>query len=355
MATRFVFLAMVCVGSLAFGQEQGSSHNGLTGSVTIRDEGVAPPPVISAPPKTPGQGVPEYTPKPATHYSSTAATGVAAPTKADHLRIAAEHLEAAGFGKEAQDVRQKADAEQHSPTKTLMQQIVVNLRVVEFSRTKLGQVDSFQYGGKKGTSVLKLLDERVRTASTAGNESSAGRDLLWLIEAIAKNQLVMMVSEPSLVFVPGRPSCLRVGGEFAYRVKDSQGKEVLERLEYGTRLDLVCSLLSKELLHLDIRIAVKDLDYTNTIRVGDQTIPTLNGTECETSLTARSGQTCVLGSFISENQAQPRSDDKAKTNDHATDSQELAEKTQTLIFVTPELLEGSNTIKIGAIAKPSTR
>jgi hypothetical protein len=118
-------------------------------------------------------------------YSSAAATDVTvtAPTKAEHLRIAAEHLDAAGFGKEAQDVRQKADAEQHRPTKTLMQQIVVNVRVVEFSRTKLGQVDSFQYGGKKGTSVLKLLDERVRTANTAGNESSAGRDLLSLIEA----------------------------------------------------------------------------------------------------------------------------------------------------------------------------
>jgi hypothetical protein len=151
----------------------------------------------------------------------------------------------------------------------------------------------------------------------------------------------MMVSEPSLVVVPGRPSCVHVGGEFSYRVKDSQGKEVLERLEYGTRLDLVCSLLSRELLHLDIRIAVKHLDYTNTIQAGDQTIPTVNGTECETSLTARSGQTCVLGGFISENQAQSRSDDKAKMNDHATGSQELAEKTQTLIFVTPELFEGN--------------
>ena len=72
-----------------------------------------------------GQAVPDYTPKPATPYSSAAATDVTvtAPTKADHLRIAAEHLDAAGFGKEAQGVRQKADVEQHSPTKTLMKQL----------------------------------------------------------------------------------------------------------------------------------------------------------------------------------------------------------------------------------------
>jgi len=40
MATRLVFLAVVCVGSVAFGQEQGHSSNGLTGSVTILDEKV---------------------------------------------------------------------------------------------------------------------------------------------------------------------------------------------------------------------------------------------------------------------------------------------------------------------------
>ena len=145
-----------------------------------------------------------------------------------------------------------------------------------------------------------------------------------------------------------------MGGEFAYPVKDLPGQRSPGTTGIRHAGDLLSYPLSKELLHLEIRIAVKALDYANTIRVGDQTIPTLHGFECETGFTAPSGQTSVLGPFM-EKQAQSRSDDKAKANDHATDNRELAETTQTLVFVTPELLEGNDTIKIGANAKPSTR
>ena len=129
-------------------------------------------------------------------------------TKAEHLRLAAAHLEAAGLKEEAQRVRQRAAKEPSHTTVAARQPILVELRMLELPWTKLDKLSSERYGGSKGMSVMELLSKlQSACADPRSPTFSASLDpnkLLSLIEALCKDHLVEPLAEPSLVVVPGR-------------------------------------------------------------------------------------------------------------------------------------------------------
>ena len=235
-------------------------------------------------------------------------------SKADYLRIAAD-LEAAGLQDDAQRLRKTA-AEAPAPPKTNpapktvvnphakpgvhyvppktapTPQIVVNLHVLEYSPTKLGKVSAQKYGGGKDTSVLVLLS---RLQPSDG--LTASPKWLSLIDALRKDGLVCPVSEASLVAIPDKPAHFFAGGEFAYRERDSRGKEVTKFLKYGTRVDLNVQLISSEWIHLDFLLDVSELDIVNS---SDDGTPALKNREVETGVRVRLGQTMALSALTQQ-------------------------------------------------------
>lgn len=164
-------------------------------------------------------------------------------SKADHLRIAAEHLKAAGRDEEAGRVR-LMETEERSRSESAC--IQVDIRMIEISLTKLGQLSTVRYGGPKDMSALDFftkLSSESQVPGNAGCIASPNSKLAALIDAIRKDDCGKVLAEPSLMTTSGRPASVHVGGEVGYRVKDDQGKDCVEFLEYGlarTYLRLFC-------------------------------------------------------------------------------------------------------------------
>jgi len=234
--------------------------------------------------------------------SVTPAEGVAVSnpylSKDDHLRIAIDHLEAAARNEEAQRVRRMEAKDRPLPESGFIR---VDLRMIEFSLTKLAKVDSAPYGGTKGMSVLDLLVKLQATGKPTEDVNvlpSPDPKLIALVEALLKDHLAWPRSEPSLLVTSGRPACVHVGGEVGYRVKDAGGKEVVEYKEYGTRADALATLLPGNRIHLDARLRVSELDPAYS--AGEDGIPSIKSREVETGLELHSGQTVAITGLVEE-------------------------------------------------------
>ena len=283
-------------------------------------------------------------------------------TKAEHLRLAAAHLEAAGLKEEAQRVRQRAAKEPSHTTVAARQPILVELRMLELPWTKLDKLSSERYGGSKGMSVMELLSKlQSACADPRSPTFSASLDpnkLLSLIEALRKDHLVEPLAEPSLVVVPGRSASVFVGGELGYSWKDPQGKEVTMFKEYGTRADVVALLVSGDRIHLDLRLRKSELDEAHSTQVGDQKVPALKTREIETGVDVHSGQTVALVGAVEQRMPVVASPPGAAGNKPDAGSapgraRTDVEEFQTLVLVKAEIVTKS--IADAAAAKPAAR
>jgi len=284
--------------------------------------------------------------------ASTAQADRASPpallSKADHLRIAAEHLEAAALKEEAQRVRQIAAKEASRPATAFPQFVRVDLHMLELPQTRLGKLNSERYGGSKDVSVMALLSKLQSVGAAPGRPAllpAPDSKLLSLIEALRRDGLVKVLAEPTMITSPDRPAYMHVGGELPYPEKDIQGKEVVAFKEYGTRFDVLPQIVSSDRIHLDLRLRVSEPDNANGVQVGDQKIPALNTRETEVGLDLRPGQTIALGGLVEQRTraAGPAAvtGDKRRADGACGEAGAVVEEFQLFVLVKAELVTNS--------------
>ena len=189
-------------------------------------------------------------------------------SKADHLRQAASHLEAAGLSDEAARFRQLAANEQASAPTDAIQ---VELRMVELPLNKLANTTSERYGGSKDMSVQALLMKLCSSCALPRNRGylpSSDPKLLALLDALGRDGIVDELSEPSLMVSSGRPATVNV----------------------SARADVLAFVTANGQVHLDFRLRVSRPDVT-LFCAG---IPPMKNREMEAGIDLRSGQTVVI-------------------------------------------------------------
>ena len=256
----------------------------------------------------------------------------------DHLVIAAEHLETAGLKEEAQRVRKLAAAERARAEQAT---IIVNVRMIELPLAELAKVSALKYGGTTEMSVLDLL-RKMRLANQPLDSDrivkSPDAKLLPLIDALVKDHLAIPRAEPSVIALAGRPAYTLVGGEVGYQLKDANGGQRVEFKEYGTRVDVLATLLPDNRIHLDARLRVSELD-PETSTPG---FPSLKSRETETGIELRSGQTIFIGGFLEERTVdagkEPAApDDKPAAKPAAKEVRHITEKFESFVTMKAEI------------------
>ncbi len=294
--------------------------------------------------------------------------------RADQLLDDANRMEAVGLREEAQQDRLAAAKELAHPTTGPAQQIVVNLRILEFSRIALSKLVAQRYGGSKDTSVLEFLSKLQSLGPATGNSAppaSSDPRLLSLLDALRKDHFMRVLAEPVLAVDPEMSAYCRVGRElssllkeeYGQLAKESQGREVLYPLEYGsdmnerqrlsgtivgeygTRVDILPHLVSKERMHLDVRLRVTELDYAN------RALLISNCPEVETSVEVCSGEAIAIygaGKRMFTTVSSPptvASDPPAEIRNF--------DDVQTIVLLTPKIV--TKTIPKTTTAKPAAR
>jgi len=202
------------------------------------------------------------------------------------------------------------------------QQVLLHVRVMEVSRTKLRE-----HGIDLRCGIVKQ-DKR----------------FLGFLSALQKNQLVKVLAEPTLVTISGRSASFRAGGEFPVVVPGALGTNSIEYKAYGTEVDFVPNVLANGRIRLEVRPRVSELDLVQTAKVNDNTMPSLKVRQVDTGVEMQSGQTLALAGLIqnrveAENRAMPM---LGKIPYIGAPFRHVAEKNneiELLIMVTPEIVE----------------
>lgn len=187
------------------------------------------------------------------------------------------------------------------------QTVLLNVKIVEVSRTKLRQfgIDWAVLTGNDFfiQSVNGLIDA---AAAQTGNLSGAstlrfgvidnGTQFGAFIGALEQNNMANILDEPILVTTSGRPASLRSGGQVPIPVANGLGTVSVEFREFGTLLDFVPIVLGDGMLRLEINSDV--VEIAGDLRDPVTGVPGFRNRGVNTGVTMRAGQTLALAGII---------------------------------------------------------
>jgi pilus assembly protein CpaC len=238
-----------------------------------------------------------------------------------------------------------------------VQQVLLDVRVVEVSRTKLRTlgVDWAYYtnGDFAVSSVSGLISAFSQSARditvNAGAETftfglvGENSAFFGVIEAMAQDNVAKIVADPKLVTVSGRPARFLQGGEFPVLVPQSLGTVSVEYRPYGTELDFVPIVMGNGVIRLELRPRVSEPDPGLSVTINGTTVPALTIREVDTGVEMRAGQTLAIAGLVQtrsqvEKRGIPWLKDVPYLGVVFSRKTSRENEVETLIMVTPQLV-----------------
>lgn len=251
-----------------------------------------------------------------------------------------------------------------------VQQVLLRVKVMEVSRTKLRQM-GFDFGfsnadGGAISSISGLLSATVDSAGTVTGGgggtvtfgiASGSMPFFAALNALKQNNLMKILAEPNLVTVSGRPAFFNSGGEFPILVPQSLGTVSIEYKKYGTQIDFVPIVLANGNIRLEVRPRVSEIDNSRAVALNDDSIPALRVREVDTGVEMQAGQTLAIAGLV-----QTRMDAETRGIPFLMDIPYLGacfrrvqteeNEVELLILVTPELVEAMDCHEVPASIGP---
>lgn len=132
----------------------------------------------------------------------------------------------------------------------------------------------------------------------------ATRGFLGVLSVLESKGLARVLAEPSLAAMSGQTATFLAGGEFPIPVAQSGGNNgsiTVEFKEFGVRLSLTPTVLSKDRIALRVAPEVSDLDFSAGIQIGGVSVPALTVRRTETSIELGDGESFVISGLVSNN------------------------------------------------------
>ena len=266
---------------------------------TAAADEIARPPVDIAP-SAPLQIIANpYTPT-SSPYESAEAKNREQLDKAEHLRLAAEHLAAAGKKELAEQItnellietklvqirKLQAEVEQLRGT-TGVQQLMLHLKVIELQTTEMRKL-GFDFEAVDGVPT-----DAAPSIALAKADAIDG-----LIEALRKDNLAKVLAEPTLVTVSGRPASFQSGGEIPILVPQSGDNVAVEYRQTGTYVNCVGTVLKTGRIRLELTSTISEVDPSRSITLQEISVPGLRTRKVDTAVEMDAGQTVVLCGMV---------------------------------------------------------
>ncbi len=198
-------------------------------------------------------------------------------------------------------------------------QVLLHCKVMEVSRTKLRAL-GFDWAKLTGNNIIESTSTGVLSGlgsvdpyirrSVVGKDNttfffqvldgSGTAGFFGVLKALREDNLLKIMSEPTLVCYSGRPATFLVGGEFPILVPQSLGTVSIEYKEYGTQLDFVPIVLGNGRIRLEVRPRVTEIDDSRSVVLDDQSIPALKVRTVETGVELDAGQTLAIAGLVEE-------------------------------------------------------
>jgi len=215
-----------------------------------------------------------------------------------------------------------------------VQQVQLQIRVAEVSRVALRamgmsyfQTDDDWFAGMRGVSSTgatnSSIDIGVPSGTTAGDglpfqfneDVSAGSvvsifagfpnsNFEFFLQALAENQALRILANPTLVALSGEQASFLAGGEFPIPVVQGGGggtggnAVTIQYREYGVRVAFRPVVLGDGAIRLTAAPEVSDLSDAGAVTIQGFRVPALITRKAETTLELNSGQTFAMAGLL---------------------------------------------------------
>lgn len=131
-----------------------------------------------------------------------------------------------------------------------------------------------------------------------------GSDLEFFLQALAENQYLKVLSEPTLMALSGEEASFLAGGEFPIPVvQGTSGAGIsisIEYKEFGVRLKFQPTVLGDNTIRMRVAPEVSDLTDLGAVEIEGFRIPSLVTRRADTTLEMNSGQMFVIAGLLNQ-------------------------------------------------------
>jgi pilus assembly protein CpaC len=263
------------------------------------------------------------------------------------------------------------------------QQVLLHVKVMQVSRTKLRQLGfdfmDFNQGNYWGSTVSGVITKAtaatplyrgsipfINTPGTAaslgaanlagGNFSTNGLEtvqfgiingangFVGMLQALKQDDIIKVLSEPTLVTVSGRPAMCLVGGKVAYPQPTGFGNISVAFQPFGTQIDFVPIVLGNGGVRIEVRPQVSEVDQTLGTTINGTTVPGFRVRQADTGAELQFGQTLAIAGLLSQQTQQetrgvPYLMDVPFVGAAFRRTSNVVNEVELLITVRPELVE----------------
>lgn len=163
------------------------------------------------------------------------------------------------------------------------------------------------------------------------------------IAALSKSGEAVILAQPQLLARSGSTASFLAGGEVPYASVDKDGKSTTTFKKYGVSLNITPNVDRHSAVRSKIEIEVSSVDTTISVPGG----PAMKIRKASTEFNVRSGQTLVLGGFLSRERSTDRDGLPAVSDIPILGSlfgvdRKMERQTELAIFVTPVVVDAEH-------------
>lgn len=233
------------------------------------------------------------------------------------------------------------------------QQVVLRVRVMEVSRTKLRRMAAdfaiFGPNGFAASSVSGIISSVSGTTQSVGNGANTvsfgvlngNTKFFGFLDALEQNNVSKVLAEPQITVISGRPATFNAGGELPILVPSGLGQTTIQYKPFGTQVDVLPIVLGDGNIRLEVRPRISEIDDTRSVTVNNFTVPALKVRTVDTAVEMKAGQTLALAGLLQERvesvkRTVPGLGDIPVIGFPFRKSQEQVNEIELLILVTPD-------------------
>ncbi|MDB5972400.1 MAG: type and secretion system protein family protein [Hydrocarboniphaga sp.] len=132
---------------------------------------------------------------------------------------------------------------------------------------------------------------------------SATNGLLGVLSVLEGKGMARVLAEPSLTAMSGQTASFLAGGEFPIPVAQGGGSGnasiTITYKEFGIRVNLTPTVLSRDRISLKVAPEVSDLDYTAAVSINGISVPALKVRRTDTTVELGDGESFVISGLVS--------------------------------------------------------
>ncbi|NIZ13372.1 type II and III secretion system protein family protein [Phaeobacter sp. HF9A] len=245
------------------------------------------------------------------------------PNEKIEVRTANDGIVLSGNVSSGQRLQRALDlAERYAPDRVSnlmtvggVQQVMLKVRFAEMERSvskSLGSSVAFRGNNTTGETGTWLNGENgLGGASIATKDGISGATFIGfdigsiefgvLLEALEQKGLVRTLAEPNLSALSGQEASFLAGGEYPVPVAQDNGKTTVEFKPFGVELNFVPRVVDGDLINLELRAAVSEIDPNNSITLDGLSINAFSKRETSTTVEMRDGESFAIAGLIEDN------------------------------------------------------